>query len=61
MAEISALRRRMIGDMTVRNLSLAPQQSYLNAISQFSRYLGRYPGRPDLTDARVFQVCRLAI
>ena len=57
MAEISALRRRMIGDMTVRNLSLATQQSYLNAISK----LGRYPGRPDLMDARVFQVCRLAI
>ncbi len=31
MAEISPLRRRMIEDMTVRNLSPATQQSYLSA------------------------------
>jgi integrase/recombinase XerD len=41
MAEISPLRRRMIEDMTVRNLSPATQQSYLNAVSKFSRYFGR--------------------
>ena len=35
MAEISPLRRRMIEDMTVRNLSPATQQSYLNAVSKF--------------------------
>ena len=29
MAEMSPLRRRMIEDMTVRNLSPATQQSYL--------------------------------
>jgi hypothetical protein len=40
MAEISPLRRRMIEDMTVRNLSPATQQSYLNAVSKFSRYFG---------------------
>ena len=35
MAEISPLhRRRMIEDMTVRNLSPATQQSYLNAVSK---------------------------
>ena len=39
MAEISPLRRRMIEDMTVRNLSPATQQSYLNAVSKFSRIL----------------------
>jgi Phage integrase, N-terminal SAM-like domain len=43
MAEISPLRRRMIEDMTVRNLSPATQQSYLNAVSKFSRYFGRAP------------------
>jgi len=31
MAEISSLRRRMIEDMTVRNLSPATQRSYLHA------------------------------
>jgi hypothetical protein len=45
MAEISPLRRRMIEDMTVRNLSPATQQSYLNAVSKFSRYFGRSPDR----------------
>jgi integrase/recombinase XerD len=32
MDEISPLRRRMIEDMTVRNLSPATQQSYLRRI-----------------------------
>ena len=45
MAEISPLRRRMIEDMTVRNLSPATQQSYLNAVSKFSRYFGCSPDR----------------
>jgi hypothetical protein len=43
MPEISPLRRRMIEDMTVRNLSPATQQSYLNAVLKFSRYFGRSP------------------
>jgi hypothetical protein len=29
----------MIEDMTVRNLSPATQQSYLNAVSKFGRFL----------------------
>jgi len=43
MAELSPLRRRMIEDMTVRNLSPATQRSYLSAVSKFSRYFGRSP------------------
>ncbi len=38
MAEISPLRRRMIEDMTVRNMSPATQRSYVSAVSKFSRY-----------------------
>ena len=56
MAEISPLRRRMIEDMTVRNLSPATQQSYLSAVSKFSRYFGRSPDRLGLEDVHVFQV-----
>jgi hypothetical protein len=56
MAEISPLRRRMIEDMTVRNLSPATQQSYLSAISKFSRYFGRSPDRLSLEDVHAFQV-----
>ena len=37
MAEISPLRRRMIEEMTVRNLSPATQQSYTYAVATFSR------------------------
>jgi hypothetical protein len=36
MADISPLRRRMIEDMTVRNLSPATQRCYVNAVSKFS-------------------------
>jgi integrase/recombinase XerD len=56
MAEISPLRRRMIEDMTVRNLSPATQQSLLDAVSKFSRYFGRSPDRLGLKDVHAFQV-----
>jgi integrase/recombinase XerD len=54
--QASSLRRRMIEDMTVRNLSPATQQSYLNAVSKFSRYFGRSPDRLGLEDVHAFQV-----
>ncbi len=56
MAEMSPLRRRMIEDMTVRNLSPATQRSYLYAVTKFSRYFSRSPGRPSVEDVRAFQV-----
>jgi hypothetical protein len=56
MAELSPLRRRMIEDMTVRNLSPATQRSYINAVQKFSRYFGRSPDRLDLEDVHAFQV-----
>lgn len=56
MAQLSPLRRRMIEDMTVRNLSPATQRSYLNAVSKFSRYFGRSPDRLGLEDVHAFQV-----
>ena len=42
MTELSPLRRRMIEDMTVRNLSQATQRSYISAVLKFSRYFGQY-------------------
>jgi len=56
MAQVSPLRRRMIEDMTVRNLSPATQRSYLNAVSKFSRYFGRSPDLLGLEDVHAFQV-----
>jgi len=56
MAEISPLRRRMIEDMTVRNLSPATQRSYLHSVTKFSRHFGRSPGLLGIEDVRAFQV-----
>lgn len=40
---VSPLRRRMIDDMTLRNLSPATQRSYLHAVAKFSRHCHRSP------------------
>ncbi len=56
MAETGPLRRRMIEDMTVRNLSPATQRSHLNAVSKVSRYFGRSADRPGLEEGRALQV-----
>src|SRR5579863_5228631 len=56
MAEMSPLRRRMVEDMTIRNLSPATQQSYTHAVSKFSRYFGHSPDRLGLEDVRAYQV-----
>ncbi|MDB4254837.1 hypothetical protein N9876_01745, partial [bacterium] len=40
---VSPLRRRMIGDMTLRNLSPTTQRSYRHALAKFSRYFDRSP------------------
>jgi site-specific recombinase XerD len=56
MAQMSPLRRRMIEDMTVRNLSPATQRSYVHAVAKFSRFFGRSPARLSLEDVRAYQV-----
>ncbi len=56
MAELSPLRRRMIEDMSVRNLAPTTQQSYLHHVAKFSRYFGRSPDRLGLEDVHAFQV-----
>lgn len=61
MSEMSPLRRRMIEDMTIRNLSPATQRSYLHAVTKFSRYFGRSPDRLGLEDVRAYQVHLVSI
>ena len=56
MTEMSPLRRRMIEDMTVRNLSPATQRSYVHAVAKFGRFFGRSPERLGLEEVRTFQV-----
>ena len=53
---ISPLRRRMIDDMTIRNMSPATQRSYLHAVKGYSVYFGRSPERLALEDVRAYQI-----
>ena len=56
MATMSPLRRRMIEDMTVRNLSRSTQQSYIYAVAKFSRHFNCPPDRLGMEDVRVYQL-----
>ena len=57
MAQMSPLRRRMTDDMSIRNLSLATQQSYVQVVSRYSQYFGSCsPAGLTLEDARAYLV-----
>jgi integrase/recombinase XerD len=56
MAQMTALRRRRIDDMTVRNLSPATQQSYVYAVAKFSRFSGRSPDPLGVEEVRAYQI-----
>ena len=43
MAEMTPLRRRMIEDMSIRNLSPVTQRCYLHAVTSFSRHFMNCP------------------
>jgi Phage integrase, N-terminal SAM-like domain len=61
MAEVGPLRRRMIEDITIRNLSPATQQSYLYAVAKFSRHCGgRSPNRLGLENVRASRLYLIA-
>ena len=56
MAEMTPLRRRMIEDMQVRNLSPVTQRCYLHAVAKFARHFNRSPDRLGLADIRTYQI-----
>jgi integrase/recombinase XerD len=56
MAEMSPLRRRMIEDMKVRNLSPVTQRCYVHAVTKFARHFNRSPDRLGLAEVREYQV-----
>jgi integrase/recombinase XerD len=56
MAQITPLRRRMIDDMTVRNLSPATQQSYVYAVAKFSRFFARSPDQLGVEEVRAYPI-----
>jgi site-specific recombinase XerD len=53
---MNPLRRLMIEDMTIRNLSPATQRSYLHAVKKFSAHFGRSPDRLGFEEVRAYQV-----
>jgi integrase/recombinase XerD len=56
MAEMTPLRRRMIEDMQVRNLSPVTQRCYVHAVTKFSRHFNRSPDRLGLEEIRAYQI-----
>lgn len=56
MVEMSLLRRRMIQDMMVRNMSPATQRSYVYAVAKFCGFFGRSPDQLDHEAVRTYQV-----
>jgi hypothetical protein len=60
MAKMSPLRRRMIEDMTLRNLSRQTQQSYIYAVAKFSGHFNRPPDQLGIEDVRAYS-CTLSV
>jgi len=53
---MTPLRRRMIEDMQVRNLSLHTQASYVQQVSLFARHFGKSPELLGPEEIRSYQV-----
>jgi integrase/recombinase XerD len=54
--QISALRQRMIDDMTIRNMSVNTQRAYIRAVKNFSRHFARSPDQLTFEHAREYQL-----
>jgi integrase/recombinase XerD len=57
---VSALRRRMIEDMTIRKLAPKTQQGYIRTVKDFAAFLGRSPDTASFEDVRRFQLHLIA-
>jgi integrase/recombinase XerD len=53
---ISPLRRRMIEDMTIREIAPKTQQGYIRTIKNLAAFLGRSPDTASFEDIRRFQL-----
>src|SRR4030095_3444267 len=58
--QITPLRQRMIDDMALRNMSPATQRLYINAVKNFSVFLGRSPEKLTFADGRTYQLHRVS-
>jgi site-specific recombinase XerD len=53
---MTALRRRMIEDMKVRNFSPVTQRCYVHAVAKFAQYFKQSPDRLGLVEVRAYQI-----
>src|SRR3954466_12471712 len=53
---ITPLRRRMLDDMTLRNLAKGTRRSYVHSVADFSAFHGRSPDELTLEDVRDYQL-----
>ena len=53
---MTPLRRRMIEDMRIRNLSPHTQRAYVEQVSRFARYFGQTPERLGQDEIRAWQI-----
>jgi len=54
----SALRQRMIDDMTIRNMSPLTQKAYVRAVKNFSKHFGKSPDQLTFEHVREHQLQR---
>jgi integrase/recombinase XerD len=53
---MTPLRRRMIEDMRIRNLSPHTQRAYVEQVSRFARHFGQPPERLGQDEIRAWQI-----
>ncbi|SDR14699.1 Site-specific recombinase XerD [Rhizobiales bacterium GAS113] len=53
---MSPLRRRMIEDMTIRNMAPKTQHDYVQRVKNFAEFLGRSPDTASFEDVRRYQL-----
>jgi integrase/recombinase XerD len=54
--QATPLRRRMIDDMTIRNMSPLTQKAYIRAVKDFSEFYKRSPDKLTFEDVRNYQL-----
>lgn len=53
---LNPLRKRMLEDMRIRDLTVGTQTGYFRAVKRFADYFGRAPDTATAEDLRVFQL-----
>jgi site-specific recombinase XerD len=54
--QVTPLRQRMIGDMTIRNMSPLTKKSYVRAVKNFSKFFRQSPDKLTFEDVRIYQL-----